>query len=162
MSHFDKAFDDLLANEGGYSDNPHDPGGRTMYGITEDVARAEGYKGDMRMLSKQSAQAIYRRLYWADWFDDLPYQVAFALFDTAVNSGTGQAARILQRTLGVAVDGVVGPKTKEVMQQVEPMALFIRYNAARLEFLAGLPNWQHFGRGWALRIVNNLRKGAMT
>jgi lysozyme family protein len=158
-SHFDRAFVDLLQNEGGFSDDKHDPGGRTNWGITEEVARSCGYNGDMRQLTQEKAREIYRDRYWSYWFDDMPYLVAFTLFDTSVNSGTGQAARILQRTLGVAIDGHVGPVTIAAAKAVTPMVLFVRYNAARLEFFASLPNWDHFGRGWALRIVNNLRKG---
>lgn len=159
MSHFDQAFVDLMINEGTYSDDPNDSGGKTMFGITEEVARAWGYKGEMRLLTQDTAKAIYKSKYWAAWYEDFPYLLAFSIFDTAVNSGPDRAHRILQKVFGVTVDGIVGPKTLAAMKDFDPIALFVHYNAARLEFYTSLSNWQHFGKGWTLRVVKNLRTG---
>lgn len=109
---FDDAFDRLLGHEGGYVNDPRDPGGETNWGITVAVARREGYQGPMRDLSRDTAKAIYRRKYWnAVRADELPDSVRFDVFDAAVNHGPVQAAKWLQRTVGTTADGVIGAQT---------------------------------------------------
>ena len=109
---FDKAFEKLLGHEGDFSDHAADPGGQTRFGVTEAVARENGYTGDMRELPVDLAKRIYRQRYWdAVRADDLPAPVRYPVFDAAVNSGPGQAVRWLQRALGVADDGRIGPIT---------------------------------------------------
>jgi lysozyme family protein len=154
---FDQAFEALLGNEGGYSFNPADPGGETMWGVTSRVARANGYTGDMKLLPRDTAKAIYRRLYWdAIQADALPGPLRFQVFDAAVNSGAGQAARWLQSAVGVAVDGSIGPATLRAAA-TSPVSTGVVFDAVRLEFMADLPTWPAFGRGWAKRIARNLR-----
>ncbi|MES2137578.1 MAG: glycosyl hydrolase 108 family protein [Pseudomonadota bacterium] len=93
----------LIEREGGYVSNPADKGGPTCFGITEAVARANGYRGPMRQLPRHEAAAIYRRLYWLrPRFDEVARRsarVAAELFDTGVNMGPGVAATFLQRAL---------------------------------------------------------------
>lgn len=116
----------VIAAEGGYSDHPHDTGGATMYGITERVARASGYAGDMRSLPRDMAVRIYIDQYYvAPGFDRvalLSPRIAFELTDTGVNQGPRVASEYLQRCLNVfnrqgriyrdlLVDGQVGSKT---------------------------------------------------
>ena len=124
--HIDQLLDDLIAREGGYSDHPADRGGKTRWGITEAVARAHVYRGEMRDLPRAEAEAIYRRLYWLRPGFDKVAAVAPALagelFDTAVNMGPDVAAAFLQRALNalnrggrdypdIAADGRIGPAT---------------------------------------------------
>ena len=119
-------IDDVIDREGGYSNHPADRGGATCWGITEAVARAQGYAGDMRRLPREEAAAIYRRLYWLrPGFDRIAVRaptIAAELFDTGVNMGPAVAATFLQRALNalnrgasdypdVALDGQAGPKT---------------------------------------------------
>lgn len=96
-------IDELIQREGGYSARPADKGGPTRFGISEAVARAHGYKGDMAKLPRDSAAAIYRADYWTkpglDRIADLAPKVAAELFDTGVNMGTGTAAAFLRRAL---------------------------------------------------------------
>lgn len=121
-----KIIDDLIAREGGYSDNPADKGGKTMYGITEAVARASGYAGDMRSLPRDFAVAVYTRRYINEpGFAPIIAMhagVAEELIDTAVNMGAAVPGPWLQRLLNalnqrgtawpdLAVDGKVGPAT---------------------------------------------------
>jgi lysozyme family protein len=123
---FVSAFDTVIGVEGGYSNNPADSGGATMYGITEVVARSHGYVGDMRSMPLGVAQAIYRAQYWnllhLDDVANANQQIALEVFDSAVNCGVGTVGRWLQRALNafnqqgrdypdVEVDGVVGPMT---------------------------------------------------
>ena len=152
---FDAAFDLLLKHEGGYSDHPADPGGKTRYGITEDVARQVGYKGDMRELPLELAKRVYLERYWKPVrAEDLPPSVRYAVFDGAVNSGPVQASLWLQRALGVKADGVIGPITLKAAYNANPDALKMRMLSQRLRFMAGLSNWPAFSRGWAIRIAS--------
>lgn len=156
---FDQAFDMLIGHEGGYSNHPSDPGAETMWGVTSRVARANGYQGNMRMLTRETAKDIYRKCYW-DMVraEQMPAQLRFSLFDAAVNSGVAQATRWLQRALDVGEDGVMGPLTIEAAQRSDGLRLAVRLNAERLEFMTGLPTWGMFSRGWARRVVANLRE----
>ena len=96
-------IDEVIAREGGYSNHPADRGGPTNFGITQAVARANGFMGDMRALPRSVAEAIYRRLYWEKpgyaFVAELAPAVAEELFDTAVNMGPGTASGFLQRAL---------------------------------------------------------------
>jgi len=94
MDAFDRFVEEIINFEGGYSDHPNDSVGKTMYGITETVARGWGYRGDMRNISVSTAKKIYRDMYWdnirLDEIDNSTMQ--FIIFDTAVNMGTGTSA----------------------------------------------------------------------
>ena len=152
---FDQAFDILLKHEGGFSDHPADRGGKTHYGITEAVAREVGYRGDMRELPLDLAKRIYKDRYWdAVRADELPEAVRYAVFDAAVNSGPRQAIRWLQRAVGVRDDGIIGPQTLAAVRAANPERLLRRFLSQRLRFMAGLPSWPAFGRGWARRIAD--------
>ena len=152
---FDQAFDILLGHEGGYSDHPADPGGKTRFGITEAVAREAGYRGDMRELPLDLAKRIYKDRYWdAVRAEELPEAIRYAVFDAAVNSGPRQAIRWLQRAVGVRDDGVIGPITLGAVRATDPQVLLRRMLSARLRFMTGLSNWPAFGRGWARRIAD--------
>jgi lysozyme family protein len=155
---FTTAFQKLLGHEGGYSDHRDDPGGKTRYGVTETVARAKGYTGDMRDLPIEFARdRVYRPDYWdAVQAENLPADIRYAVFDAAVNSGVAQAAKWLQRACGVKDDGVVGPLTIRAANALHPDGLKRKMLAQRLRFMATLPNWPAFGRGWANRISDLL------
>jgi lysozyme family protein len=158
---FDQAFTALIGNEGGYSNHKADPGKATMWGITEAVAREAGYTGAMIDLRKDQAAAIYRSNYWTPIkADSLPDQIRFDVFDACVNSGVAQASRWLQRSLGVADDGVIGPVTLAALQKADGDKLLRRFTGQRLLFMTNLSTWPSFGRGWAVRIANNLINGA--
>lgn len=154
---FDEAFTRLLGSEGGYSDRKADPGGKTQFGITEAVARAHGFTGDMRTLTRDEAKRIYRADYWEPVrADELPQQVRFDVFDGAVNSGVKQSIKWLQRAAGVTDDGIIGPKTLAAVHAQTPDRVAKRYNGHRLRFMKDLKNWPSFSRGWAERIAANL------
>lgn len=157
---FDRAFTDLLGHEGGYVNNPADPGGETNWGITVAVARENGYVGAMKDMDQSVAKTIYARKYWLPEFESLPYAVAFQVFDAAVNSGVGQSVRWLQRAVGVADDGQFGPVTLSAVRAIDPTKLVMFFNAERLLFMTNLSTWSSFGKGWARRISANLKKGA--
>lgn len=153
MTDFDRAFEAIIGHEGGYVNHPDDPGGETKYGITK-----RSYpKENIRALTLERAKEIYRRDFWEPVrADELPYVVAFNLFDAAVNSGRGQAVRWLQRAAGVADDGIFGPITLGATLQADPAVLAARMLGHRLKFMADLSRWKTFGKGWARRIAANL------
>lgn len=159
MSSFDDAFDALIGNEGGYVNNPADPGGATCWGVTERVARAHGYTGPMQALPKETAKVIAKKLYWdplhLDQFDP---RVAFQIFDASYNGG--HPVIWLQGAAGVPVDGLIGPATIAAVQAVDPLRFLLRWNALRLTYFTSLKTWPTFGKGWANRIASNLKKGA--
>jgi lysozyme family protein len=99
----DSLIEELIHREGGYTNHPADRGGPTRWGVTETVARAHGYDGDMRNLSRDLAAEIYRRKYWiAPHFDRIaPHapKVAAELFDTGANMGPTIATGFLRRAL---------------------------------------------------------------
>ena len=116
----------LIDREGGYSNRPADRGGPTCFGITEAVARANGYAGPMEKLPRAVAVALYRSLYWLrprfDAIAERSAQTAAELFDTGVNMGPAVAVTFLQRALtalnrngtdypDLTADGRIGPVT---------------------------------------------------
>lgn len=154
---FDRCFHLLLGHEGGFVDHPKDPGGATRWGVTERVARANGYAGPMRDFPVEKAKEIYRRSYWdAARCDDLPSGVRYAVFDGAVNSGVAQSVKWLQRAVEAADDGVVGPETIHKARAFPPDLVNRRMLGERLKFMTNLPTWSHFGRGWARRVADLL------
>lgn len=156
---FDEAFDVLLGHEGGYSDHAADPGGKTMYGITEGVARAAGYRGDMRELPLDLAKRIAYEEYWKPaGCDEWPEAIRFDVFDVAYNSGVRTAIKMVQRAAFAEVDGMIGPKTRLAVRAINPLVLLARLNGARLQYLTDLPTWPNFGKGWARRIASNLTR----
>ncbi|WCP14477.1 hypothetical protein sphantq_02923 [Sphingobium sp. AntQ-1] len=122
----DKQIDEVIRREGGYVNHPNDRGGPTNWGITQQVARAYGYAGDMQALPRSAAVNIYKTRYWTgpkfDQVAALCPAIGDELFDTGINMGTGAAGKFLQRALNVlnrgavdypdlTVDGNVGPMT---------------------------------------------------
>jgi lysozyme family protein len=152
---FDLAFKMLIQHEGGFSNHAADPGGKTMFGITEAVARENGYKGEMPNLPIDLAKRIYRDRYWdAVRAEELPASVRYAVFDAAVNSGPRQAIRWLQRAVGAKDDGIIGPQTLALVRSVNQEKLVRVVLAQRLRFMSTLSNWPAFSRGWARRIAD--------
>ena len=110
-------------------------------------------KAEVRQLSRTEAAQIYRRNYWNTVRgDDLPAGVDAAVFDHAVNSGPGAAARMLQASLGVKADGAIGRTTLAALGVAEPQALIRELMRRRRGFLQRLKTFAIFGRGWTRRI----------
>lgn len=159
MTSFDDAFTALIGNEGGYSFNPADPGGETMWGVTANVARAWGYAGDMKDLPLDTAKQIAKTKYWDPYqCDQFDPRIGFQVFDAAYNGG--RPAEWLQQAAGAAVDGSIGALTVAAVRNIDPMKIIMRFDAYRLQYLGALNAWPTFGHGWANRIANNLIRGA--
>jgi lysozyme family protein len=157
-SSYDEALRRLLVHEGGYSNHPSDPGGPTKYGITifdyRKYVKPDANAADMRAMTLDEAKAIYRARYWAALCcDDLPAGLDYAVFDYGVNSGVARAAKVLQRLVGVADDGRIGPATLAAVRRRDPAELIARLCEERLSFLKRLKTWPVFGAGWGRRVA---------
>jgi len=153
---FDRCLAEVLRMEGGYADDPRDPGGETKFGVTRTtLSEALGRPasaGEAAALSMAEAGEIYRRLYWAATrCGELPAGLDLLVFDTAVNMGPLTAARLLQEALGVTADGVIGAETL-AHACAAPAAEAIRSGCdlrrRRYRTLAG---FSVFGAGWLKR-----------
>jgi len=152
------ALDFVLGDniEGGYINNPADPGGETNFGICK-----RSYPDvDIKNLTRDGAKAIYARDYWAPIHgDELPEPVALVAFDCAVNQGVGTAVKVLQEALAnqgylpdSAVDGRLGPQTLEALKPADSLWLATDMIFLRLGRYLDLKSWGNFGKGWARRM----------
>jgi lysozyme family protein len=154
---FEKALAAVLVHEGGFVNNPKDPGGMTNLGCTKAVWEEHcGHPVDektMRGLTPADVGPLYRQKYWNKVCgDDLPAGVDYVVFDAAINSGPGRAAKWLQACVGVEPDGGIGPKTLAAVRAFSAKQLVEDYTKRRLSFLMDLPTWDTFGRGWTKRV----------
>lgn len=166
---FETSFPVLLKEEGGYVNDPHDPGGITNLGVTkrvwEDWMHHPCGEANMRALKPSQVAPLYRVRYWnAICGDMLPEAVAFCAFDFAVNSGVSRAARFLQNIAGVTQDGHIGPATiaavNDWIAKHSLAELVRRYMNDRRAFLKSLPTFDHFGKGWMAR-CDRIETGAL-
>lgn len=154
---FDRCMSAVLAFEGGFSEDPRDPGGETKFGITRGTLGhwlgRPASVDDVRTLAPEVAADIYRHQYWSvTGCDQLPAGVDLIVFDSAVNQGTTIAGRLLQQACGVSVDGIVGPRTIAAAKAKPPMQLILSISAYRNERYLGTANFDHFGKGWLRRL----------
>ena len=151
MTPFEQAFVMVVNTEGGYTDNKSDPGGRTKFGISQRSYPAL----DIAALTLDDARGLYRTGYWDRIRgDEMPPPLAFLTFDAAVNNGVGRSVRWLQTALGVAADGVIGPATLAAVHAAVPgWHVMAEVVAQRTMFMATLPTFRVFGRGWSIRLA---------
>lgn len=171
MADFNKYFPTLLKHEGGWTDDPADRGGQTNLGITlgtfkntaQRILGVEPTVENLKNLTKEQAAKIYKAEYWDKVKgDDIePQELANIMFDFAVNSGTGTAAKYLQRVLNdlgsnIAVDGGIGPMTLKEFNKYDPKEIYRRYKQLRIDFYHKIvekdPTQQRFLKGWLNRI----------
>lgn len=147
---FEKAIRFVLIHEGGYVDDPDDPGGETNFGISKRAHPRE----DIKNMTKERAAAIYRSDYWDRCHcDALPPSLAMVTFDAAVNQGVGAAVRMLQKAVGTTVDGVMGPMTEAAAQAMGSGDTALLKMAAERGYRYGqTKNFDKYGRGWMRRL----------
>jgi len=155
---FEKSLALILKHEGGYVDNPKDPGGATNLGCTKKVWEEwvghEVTKEDIKALKVSDIAPLYKAKYWdAVKGDLLPAGVDYAVFDLAINSGPGRAAKTLQQVLNITADGQIGPATLSTLEAANPRDVATRVCEKRLAFLQGLPTYGTFGKGWSRRVA---------
>lgn len=157
IDNFDAALAAVLRHEGGFVDHPKDPGGMTNLGVTRTTWAAhmgrEVSEAEMRALTPALVRPVYHRRYWLIvGGDDLPAGVDYAVFDAAVNSGPGRAARWLQDLAGVLIDGEVGPRTLAAVRRKDPARVIDQFCDRRVRYLRSLPTYATFGKGWERRV----------
>lgn len=163
---FPDALAIVLAREGGYVNDPDDPGGETNHGVTARVyARWRTRRGlparSVRLIQPAEIAAIYDAEYWdpvrGDELLRLGFGVALVVFDFAVNAGVVRATRLLQRTVGVSEDGAFGPATLRVLEAAAPDGFVAGYSRGREGFYERLaarrPPLRKFLRGWRKRVT---------
>lgn len=156
---FARALPLVLKWEGGWSDHPDDDGGPTNKGVTLATMRrylkADATKDDLRKITDEQVATVYYRHYWsAVNAQAIPAGLDYALFDFAINSGPSRAAKFLQRIVGTNVDGRVGPKTVEAVNQLNTDDVIRHLCDERLAWLKRLKDWPVFGKGWTNRVVD--------
>ena len=153
---FDKSLKMILHHEGGYVNHPRDPGGETNLGVTKRVYEEWGGTKDMRDLTQEDVAPIYEKNYWGRAkCDHLPSGLDLAVFDWAVNSGVGRAAKKLQTMIGTEADGGIGPNTLRTLDEyIEHHGIeetLRNYKAIRQKFYESLSTFDTFGKGWTKR-----------
>lgn len=152
---FDEAVAVILEREGGLIDNPKDPGGITNFGISLAAYPRLGREG-IKKLTKDQAKALYKRDYWDKAFcDKLPPNLRLLMLDAAVQHDPIDAAKLLQKALGVVVDGKIGPVTLKRLAAVPANEMAANFLAERALYYVFLKDtFSTFGRGWMRRLFH--------
>ena len=153
---FDKALQLMLKHEGGFVNHERDPGGMTNLGVTKSVYEEWlGYevdKQDMMKLTPEDVAPIYLNNYWIKAnCDELPSGLDYVVFDWAVNSGVSRSSKGIQKCCGANPDGVIGPKTLELVVGQDTKFMIEKFKQVRQRFYEGLNHFDAFGRGWTRR-----------
>ena len=155
QNNFQKCLDLVLKSEGGWVNNPADPGGETNLGVTKKVW--EEWVGHevktMKGLTPADVAPMYQAKYWmACYANQLPMGVDYMAFDAAVNMGPGRAVKLLQEAMGCVPDGVIGPRTMQLIAQKDPKDVVDAYSNRNTSFYESLPTFGTFGKGWLKRV----------
>ena len=159
LSNFPASLALVLKSEGGFVNHPSDPGGMTNLGVTKKVWEAwvkhPVDEAEMRSLTPELVGPLYKANYWdAVKADDLPRGVDYAVFDSAVNMGSGRAAKLLQAALGVTADGSIGRATIAAATAADPTELLEAFSLGKEAFYQSLPTFATFGKGWLNRVAH--------
>lgn len=168
MSGFNEAAALVLDVESGFQNNPHDDGNWTggkrglgeLKGTNCGISAKSYPNEDIRNMTPERARFLYRRDYW-DFIrgDDLPYPIALVTFDAGINCGIVTAAHWLQASLGVTVDGRVGPQTIAAAKTAhDPLKIAAAISRRRVLYSIGLHNFPEFGEGWIQRMFDMYRE----
>ncbi len=155
MADFDKAFTFIITHEGGYVNDPNDPGGETKYGIS----KRQYPDLDIKRLTLRDAREIYFNDYWrAIRGDDIRDQeIANQIFDFAVNAGVRRAVKYAQSVVGVKIDGIMGPITLDAINGMLPEMFLNYYRLSRIHYyyrLAKYTSYRNFLYGWIKRVFD--------
>lgn len=158
-NNFGPSLNIILGLEGGFSDNPADPGRATNHGI--DFASWQHWVGQSRVVTTQDIKnltvadvtPLYKKGFWdAVHADLLPAGIDLATFDFAVNAGPREGAKALQQALQVPADGLVGPVTLTAAEKTNPDDLIDEISRVRVAFYHALDDFDKFGAGWVNRV----------
>jgi lysozyme family protein len=154
-NNFKECLDLVLKSEGGWVNNPADPGGETNLGVTKRVW--EEYVGHpvktMKDLTKDDVAPMYELKYWRPCYCEvLPRGLDFAVFSMGVNAGPGRSIKLLQQSIGCVPDGVIGPRTRELISSNNGANLIAKFSETRREYYRSLKTFPIFGKGWLARV----------
>jgi lysozyme family protein len=166
ISNWDQAFKQMLASEGGFTDDERDNGnklpdgrkGSTMLGVTqfnwEKHVGHEVTHDQMRKLTPTDVEPLYKKKYWdVVRADELPSGIDYLVFDMGVNAGPGRSIKLLQTAVGVTPDGGFGPMTMAAVQAADPTKLIQDFSDAKEDFYRGLDDFPVYGTGWLNRVA---------
>lgn len=162
---FDVSFKRVFSHEGLYQSHREDRGNWTsgIVGVGElkgtkfGIAAMSYPELDIVNLTLAQAAAIYHRDWWLRLgMDRFRPAMQYQMFDAAINHGMYQATRMFQRAAAVQDDGIIGPNTMAAARATELNDMLMRFLSYRLRFMAQIKTWNKFGRGWAVRIADNL------
>ena len=154
-SNFQECLDLVLKSEGGWVNHPSDPGGETNLGVTKAVW--EEFVGHpvktMKDLTKDDVAPMYALKYWRPCYCEvLPRGLDFVVFSMGVNAGPGRSIKLLQQSIGCVPDGVIGPRTRELISASNSANLIAKFSETRREYYHSLKTFPIFGKGWLARV----------
>ena len=152
---FKECLDLVLKSEGGWVNHPSDPGGETNLGVTKRVW--EEYVGrlveSLKKLTKEEVAPLYEQKYWRPCYGEvLPRGLDYVVFSMGVNAGPGRSVKLLQSAIGCVPDGVIGPKTRELISSSNSATLIAKFSEVRRDYYRSLKNFPIFGKGWLNRV----------
>ena len=152
---FKECLDLVLKSEGGWVNNPKDPGGETNLGVTKAIW--EEWVGhpveSLKNLTKDQVAPLYEQKYWRPCYGEvLPRGLDFIVFSMGVNAGPGRAVKLLQSSIGCLPDGVIGPRTRGLIRDSDITTLVAKFSKARREYYRSLKTFPIFGKGWLTRV----------
>lgn len=154
-TNFSIALAFTLHEEGGWSDDPHDPGGATNKGITLRTYQQFHHGAttdDLRHIPDATVALIYRREYWGVMAcDGLPTGVDLMVFDFGVNAGPARSVGYLQVVAGVRRDGIDGALTQAAAAKISPTHIITALASLQRAHYRALPEFGRFGDGWMAR-----------
>jgi lysozyme family protein len=164
IGNFKECLDLVLKSEGVWVNHPSDPGGETNLGVTKRVW--EEYVGhpveSLKKLTKDDVAPLYEQRYWRPCYAGvLPRGLNYIMFSMAVNAGPGRAVKLLQSALGCVPDGVIGPKTRELISASNIATLIIKFSETRREYYRQLKTFPIFGNGWLARVDREEKEALM-
>ena len=157
IGNFKECLDLVLKSEGGFVNHPSDPGGMTNLGVTKRVWQEyTGHEADekeMRSLTPEKVAPLYEQKYWRPCYGEvLPRGLDFVVFSMGVNAGPGRSVKLLQQSIGCVPDGIIGPRTRELISTSNTATLITKFSEARREYYKSLKTFPTFGKGWLNRV----------
>jgi lysozyme family protein len=157
MSDFKECLELVLKSEGGFVNHPSDPGGMTNLGVTkkvwEDFVGHPVSEADMRALTPEKVAPLYEQKYWRPTYCEvLPRGLSLLIFSMGINAGPGRGVKLLQSSIGCVADGVIGPRTMELIKSADVTDLIQKYSNARRDYYKSLKTFEVFGKGWLARV----------
>ena len=155
QGNFEQCLELVLKAEGGWVNHKDDPGGETNLGVTKRVW--EEYVGhpveSLKKLTKEDVAPLYEQKYWRPCYGEvLPRGLDFVVFSMGVNAGPGRSVKLLQSAIGCVPDGVIGPRTRELISDSNCATLIAKFSESRRHYYESLKTFPIFGKGWLSRV----------